>query len=61
MKFFRITLSYCCYGIITNDDNVIIKSAPIGRWTIGKKLGDVCNWVINKKGTVELVKKYEHI
>lgn len=51
-RVFWIDVGYACFGIISQDD-VIVKTAPIGRWMIGKKLKDIKPWLIKKKSIVK--------
>lgn len=48
----RITLPYACFGISVRG-NIVIDSAPIGKWMINKKLDQIELWVKNKQGKVE--------
>ena len=55
MKIYQITLPYACFGIQVKN-GVVKKSAPIGKWMIGKKIQFVENWIKNKKGKIEELK-----
>jgi len=55
MKWYRITLSYACYGIAV-EDGVIKKAAPVARWSIGKRLEYFERWIRRKGGTIEELK-----
>lgn len=46
---YQITLSYACAGIIVLN-NVVIESAPIFNWMIGKNMVDICIWLAKKRG-----------
>lgn len=50
---YRITTSYFCCGLVTDDTGLITDAAPIMYWSIGKKLESVRWWVSGKNGTVE--------
>jgi len=46
MKLIRIELVVnnkfiACFGIILNEQEIIIDAAPIGKWMIGKKLLEI--------------------
>lgn len=47
----RIVLPYAVFGIIVVD-NIIVNSAPIGKWMIGKTLDFIQTWVASKNGTI---------
>jgi hypothetical protein len=53
-ELYQITLSYACAGIVVQD-NIVIKTAPIFNWMIGKKLNQIKTWVYNKKGQINKV------
>jgi len=46
-----IGLKYACFGITTEND-IVIKSAPIGKWMIGKSISEIKKWILNKKGEI---------
>lgn len=48
-----INLSYACFGVVVKD-NIIVKSAPIGSWAIGKSIRFFLNWVLKKNGEYKL-------
>jgi len=52
---YQITLFYACFGIEICD-NVVINSAPIGKWMIGKKLKYIKKWVKLNNGKIIKVK-----
>jgi hypothetical protein len=47
-------LSYATFGIEEEND-VVISSAPITKWTIGKNINFVLNYFRNKGAKIELV------
>lgn len=49
---YHITLPYMCAGVVANQSGMIIKAAPILRWTIGKHISEVKNWVLRKRGVI---------
>jgi len=57
----RIELSYACFGIITNSDNVeyarVVEAPPIARWMKGRRILDVIHWVRERgrRGKIEIV------
>ena len=48
---YRVELPYATFGIIVANHKVV-DSAPIGKWMIGKKIGNVKLWVNRKQGKV---------
>jgi hypothetical protein len=40
-RLVRFVLTFCCCGVLVNDGEVIVKAAPILRWTLGRQLLDV--------------------
>jgi len=48
-KLYRIEMTYMCAGVITNDKGIIIKTAPILRWSKGKHISAVERWCKNHK------------
>ena len=56
-KLLRINLSYATFGILVDcSSNVVIDSAPIGKWMINKTLCDIERWVYSKNGVIELLR-----
>lgn len=60
MILYRITLSYACFGIETNN-KIVIFTAPIGKWMIGKNIEFIKNWVKRKKGKIEQLTTLNYI
>ena len=52
---FQIKLSYATAGIVTIND-VVVCTAPIFKWMMGKTLIEVTTWVKNKNGKLTLIK-----
>jgi len=52
----RIVLPYAVFGVIVKND-IVVDSAPIGKWMIGKTLNFIQLWVANKNGTILYTKK----
>ncbi len=50
----QIILPHACFGVDIKD-GVIVYTAPIGRWMIGKKHEDVRKWVESNNGTMEII------
>lgn len=48
---YAIDIGYAYFGIITRGD-VIIKTTPIAKWMIGKKLSYIEKWVKTKNGNI---------
>jgi len=47
----RIVLPYAVFGVIVKN-NIIVDSAPIGKWMIGRTLDFIQLWIANKNGTM---------
>jgi len=44
-KLYRIITNYgACAGVIVGEDNIVIDTAPIFRWMIGKKFENIKRW-----------------
>ena len=54
--FYRIVLPYAVFGIETDEQDIIIKTAPIAKWALGKGIKRYLDWVISKSGTMTEVK-----
>lgn len=50
-KWFRVELPYATFGIKTQR-GVVVETAPIGRWMMGKHRDRIEEWVRAKGGTV---------
>lgn len=50
-RWFYIDIHYACFGICSVND-IIIKSAPISKWMINKKLKEVKPWLLKKKAKI---------
>lgn len=48
---YYVSLSYATF-MITIEDDVCTKAAPIAKWMVGKSSGEISNWVVKKQGTV---------
>ena len=49
-KLYRIELKYGVFGMLI-ENNKVVDSAPMGRWTVGKDINYVLNYY-KKKGAV---------
>ena len=47
-----VSLSYATFGIITDENNIVIKTAPIGSWMLKKDINQIINWVEKKQGKI---------
>jgi hypothetical protein len=52
MENYRIDVSYATFGIIVSN-GVVINTAPIGKWMVGKSLSKIQQWVKQKQGTID--------
>lgn len=55
-EFYRVELSYAVYGVLVSN-NVVIKTAPIARWMVGKLWPKCQMWIGNKRGNIQLVSR----
>lgn len=53
----RVELGYACFGIVIGQNDIVIESAPIGKWMIGKEVGLIIKWVDKKKGKLTIIDK----
>jgi len=51
MRYCKIELPYVCFSIDI-EDGIVIDSAPIGKWMIGKNINEIIRWVEKKKGKI---------
>ena len=49
---FWISLSYATFGIET-ENNIVIRTALIVKWMVGKTLKEIKPWLLKKKATVK--------
>jgi hypothetical protein len=49
----RITFRNLCFGMIVRDD-IIVKSAPVARWCVGRTAYDVWNYWHHRGAKVEV-------
>jgi len=56
-KLYQVKLPYACFGVILNKKNIVIKSAPIARWLVGKNIYELERYVERKKGTMRRIDK----
>jgi len=43
-RLYQIDTGYACAGVIVNADNIVIQTAPIFRWMIGKPTSQIKKW-----------------
>lgn len=55
MKWYWISLKYATFGICTQND-LVIKTAPIGRWMLSKHISYIRKWVSSKYGIIKELK-----
>lgn len=56
-QLFQITTNFACFGVEVENE-IVTKSAPIGKWTLGKNINGVKSVYEKKyKGTVSLIKE----
>lgn len=53
MIWYRISLRYAVFSVITTNGGVIVNAAPIGKWMRGKTVKFMRTWVSSKGGTIE--------
>ena len=51
---YQVDVGYFCAGVEVQD-NIIVRAAPILRWSCGKPLSALQSWVKTKKGTCALI------
>jgi hypothetical protein len=50
-NLYYINLSYATFGIV-EENNIIIETAPIGKWMLNKNIDFIKTWVKNKNGEI---------
>ena len=43
-QLYRLVTNWFVAGLITNEKGIVIRSAPILKWTIGKHINEVLKW-----------------
>lgn len=51
MRGFWVDIGYATFGIFS-ENNVIMDTAPIAHWMVGKTLQEIKPWLIKKKAKV---------
>lgn len=54
-RIYQIKLSYATFVIITNKDDIVVRTAPIGKWMKGKSIYQIQNWVKRKNGIIKKI------
>ena len=44
MKLIQIDTGYACAGIFVSSNEIVLDTAPVFKWMIGKKLEDIKKW-----------------
>lgn len=57
MRLWYISLPWATFGLI-EQDQVIVDTAPIAKWAIGKLAADVFNYYKRKQAKIELVEEF---
>jgi hypothetical protein len=56
LNFYQITLPYACFGVFFHPTHwYVYKTAPIGKWMIGKHFYEIEKWVRKKGGTLKKI------
>lgn len=50
-NLYYININYACFGII-EENNIIIETAPIGKWMLNKNIEFIKNWIKKKNGKI---------
>ena len=54
---YYIDVPYACFGVITNEYNIVIRVAPIAKWTIGKPIIEVLKYYVKRnKNKIKIVR-----
>ena len=51
--WYRITFNNVCFGIIVDKDGIILRTAPIAQWAVGKHIDVFLRWVAKKNGKIK--------
>ena len=57
MTTYWVDVKYACYGISTNENDIIVSASPIAKWMLGKDLEEIKKWVKRKNGRIVEVKE----
>jgi hypothetical protein len=49
-----------CFGIILNEHQIVIKTAPIGKWMLGKKFSEIKEYYSKTRFNGTQLKIYEN-
>jgi hypothetical protein len=52
---YYITIPYACFGIEVNINSIVVNTAPIAEWMVGKHINEVKSWIGKKGGKIEKV------
>lgn len=52
---YYITIPYACFGIEVNINSIVVNTAPIAKWMVGKHINEVKSWIDKKGGKIEKV------
>ena len=61
-KLYRIVLKFACAGVITNEHDYVIETAPIFKWAIGKHINSIVTFYSKKGKLIECkqIKENKH-
>jgi hypothetical protein len=45
-------IPYACFGVVVSTNGIIIETAPIAKWMIGKHINEIKLWVNKKSGKI---------
>ncbi len=51
-KLTRVSLPYAVFGLISLN-GIVVRAAPIAKWTVGKNLHYISNYFISKGGIIQ--------
>lgn len=54
-SLYMINLPYACFGIVLNENDIVVETAPIASWMKHKSFEEIKRWIRTKKGTIEKV------
>ena len=52
-QWYRVVVSFACYAVGADKDNIIVYSAPIGKKFVGQNIDKLRRWIESKGGKVE--------
>lgn len=56
VQWYRVVLSYAVYGVGVDAFGVVVDTAPIAQWMVGRHWPECQEWVVRKGGRAHVMK-----